>query len=181
MQITHAQPPRLLDLTENFLVDRQLQGEIDKAMTNLIEGLPLRVNVKLARLVEAVLAPSWSAHRDFQDEALFPMIAARDGTTPEVRALLERLSLEHAEIESRLVKISRYLEQFDTGRSMSASDMGACIRQTLALRRQHCSSEATLERLIPEDLDASEQAALERWQANRTAPFPINILFDDLD
>jgi hypothetical protein len=168
-----------LDPARRTAADRHLQAEIDKAIAGLVGGVPLHAALRLARVLGVVLEPSWSEHTSFQDEALFPIVARAEGTTPEIHALLARLGREHAEIGERQREVSSILGKLVAGRTVVSAAQSACLSQALELRRRHHDAEAVLDDLIPVALDATDRAALEGWIVNRAEPpFPVNLIFE---
>lgn len=168
-----------LDLGRRLATDRHLQAEIDKGIESLAGGLPAPVGLRLARVLRAVLEPSWSEHTDFQGEALFPIIAKSEGATAETRTLLERLEREHAEIGERHREVSAFLTSLVAGRRVESTGLSPCLMQALELRRRHHDAEAALAPMIPAVLDAADRAALKHWESSRVAPaFPVNLILD---
>ncbi|MCC7254210.1 hypothetical protein [Hyphomicrobium sp.] len=170
-----------LELGRRLSADRHLQAEIDKGIASLAAGLPSPVGLRLARVLVAVLEPSWSEHVGFQDVVLFPIIAKATDTPSEVRNLLEGLGREHDEIGARHVEVTAILNTFIAGRHKS-TELTAPLAQTFSLRRRHHDAEAALEDAIPAALDADDSAAFKRWTASRAdSPFPMNLILDIWD
>lgn len=168
--------PPMVDLARTFAADRYLQQEIDKGIESLAGRPPHAVIVRVVRILETVLDPCWAEHVAFQEEALFPLITKSNGTTLEMRALLNALRREHAEIDARqrdfLAGISRRAADGET-----TSPLGPDFADLLALRRGHRETEAALTSYIPDVLGDVERAAMDRWLASRgTPPFPLSLI-----
>lgn len=168
--------PPMIDLARTFAADRYLQQEIDKGIESLASGPPQGVIVRVVRILETVLDPCWAEHMAFQEEALFPLITKSADTTLEMRALLNALRREHAEIDARqrdfLADISR---RASDGRT--ASPLGPDFADLITLRRGHRETEAALTSYIPDVLGDVERAAMDRWLASRgTPPFPLSLI-----
>ena len=177
-----SQPPRqTIDLGRRLAADRLLQIEIDKGLASLAEDPPSAVGQRIARVLSAVLEPSWAEHADFQDEALFPILAKAPNTTPDTRALRNRLGREHAETARNQRDIAIILNKIAAGRPMTPSSGGATLAfmRVVDLRRRHHDAEAALEHMIPKDLETADRTTLDRWAASRDAPpFPVNLILD---
>lgn len=170
-----------IDIGRRLAADRHLQVEIDKGLASLTEDPPSDVGQRIARVLSAVLEPSWTEHADFQDEALFPIIAKARGATLDTRALLNRLGREHAEIGKHQREVTVILNNLVAGRLMAKDGVAATFFRVLELRRRHHDAEAALDRMIPE-LEPPDRAALDRWVASRAAPpFPVNLILDFWD
>jgi hypothetical protein len=175
-------PPRAtsrqtIDLGQRLAADRHLQAEIDKGLASLAENPPPIVAQRIARVLNVVLEPSWSEHADFQDEALFPIIAKSKDTTLTTRALLNRLSREHAEIGARHRGITIILSNFIAGRP--ADGVAAILTEVVGLRCRHQETESALNGMLPDILGTADRHALDRWAATRDAPsFPVNLILD---
>lgn len=176
-------PPRSpkpsLDLGRRLGADRHLQLEIDKGLASLSEGTEPETGLRIARVLSAVLEPSWSEHADFQDEALFPLIARARNATLETRALLNRLSQEHVEIGARHREVTIILNDLIASRNAPDEELFSSVSGVLAVRRRHHEAESALEEMVPAELASGERAALDRWVASRDAPpFPVNLILD---
>jgi len=164
------------DLAQWIAADRKLQAEIDTAMTRIAEGPPGHVDFRLTRVVATVLAPSWSEHVRFQEDALFPLIARLADTTDETHAMLARRGEDHADIGACQSEAAAILNDVVDGRDRT-DRLGTCLARTVALRRRHHDAESGLSGLLPSPLDADDEAAIAQWIANRSSPpFPLNLL-----
>lgn len=172
-----------VDLLQRTLADRHLQSEIDKALATLARDLPLLVDLRLARVVSTLLEPAWTEHANFQDDALFPLIARASAADRDLRAMLTRLGTEHDEIGERQAEIGRRLERLIAGHPGAANPaLGVHLEQTLALRRNHYAAESAVVDSIPATLSAGDRATLQRWMRERgAAPFPVNLILDQWD
>ncbi len=171
-----------IDLGRRLAADRHLQAEIDKGLASLAEDPPFAVGQRIARVLSAVLEPSWSEHADFQDEALFPIIAKARGATLDTRALLNRLGREHAEIGEHQREVTIVLNGLVAGRTTSRGQGALTFSRVLDLRRRHHDAEVALEHMIPAVLEADDRTALDLWAASRaTPPFPVNLILDFWD
>jgi hypothetical protein len=169
---------RTLDPARRTAADRHLQGEIDKAISSLVEGVPAEAACRLARVIVAVLEPSWTEHTVFQDEALFPIVAKRERLAPEISTLLERFGREHSEIGMHHRELAKILTRLIARQRMANTSESSCFLQTLELRRRHHAAEAVLDKLIPAQLDEADQTILADWAASRDAPpFPVNLIY----
>jgi len=167
-----------LDPARRTAADRHLQGEIDKAIAGLVDGIPAEAACRLARVLAAVLEPSWTEHTSFQDEALFPILARGEGLAREIPILLERLGREHGEIGAHHREVATILSRLVARQRAATAAECTCLSQTLELRRQHHAAEAVLEELIPVPLDDADHTALAEWTASREAPpFPVNLIY----
>lgn len=181
MPRTRSQPTRqTIDLGRRLAADRLLQTEIDKGLASLAEDPPSAVGQRIARVLSAVLEPSWAEHADFQDEALFPILAKARNTTLDTRALLNRLGREHTEIGKHQREIAIILNSIAAGRSMASSGRPTLVfARVVDLRRRHRDAETALEHMIPNDLETVDRTTLDRWAASRDAPpFPVNLILD---
>jgi hypothetical protein len=170
------------DLASRYGADRCLQTEIDKALAELTKGFASPLGLRLARVLTTVLAPSWSEHASFQEEALFPILAKAGDATAETRLLLVRLGHEHVEIGERQEEAMSFLNDIAGGRSVTSGKLGACFAEVAALRRRHYDAEAMLEPIIPAALEGPDRVVLERWTAGRGGqPFPLNLILDSWD
>lgn len=169
-----GKPP---DLAQWIAADRQLQAEIDTAVARLAEGLPAGADLRLARLVAALLEPAWKEHTCFQDEALFPLIARRFGATAETQALLVQLGEEHAHIGARQREATAVLAEVIRRRGGAYDRLDGCLAEVATLRRRHHDAESVLSHLLPSRLHADDEAAISKWIARRPArPFPLNLI-----
>ena len=175
-----ATPPRqTIDLGQRLAADRHLQAEIDKGLASLAEHPPPAVAQRIARVLNVVLEPSWSEHADFQDEALFPILAKSKDATLDTRALLNRLSREHAEIGERHRGVTIILSSFIAGRMTPADGVAATLTEVIGLRSRHHETESALGGMLPHVLETADRHALDRWAATRDAPsFPVNLILD---
>jgi hypothetical protein len=170
-----------LDLGRRLAADRHLQAEIDKGLATLSDDPPSSVGLRIARVLSAVLEPSWSEHADFQDEALFPIIAKAGEATLQTRALLNRLGREHTEIGQRQREVTVILNNLIAGHP-PVDGLAASLSPVLRLRRDHHDAEAVLERIVPATLEQADRDALDRWAASRAAPpFPVNLILEFWD
>jgi hypothetical protein len=167
-----------LDPARRTAADRHLQGEIDKAIAGLVDGAPAEAACRLARVLAAVLEPSWAEHTSFQNEALFPIVAREERLTPDIPALLERLGREHGEIGAYHREVTTILTRIVARQRAATAAECTCLSEALELRRRHHAAEAVLEDLIPVPLDAADRATLADWTASREAPpFPVNLIY----
>ncbi len=180
MPLPRATPIRqTIDLGQRLAADRHLQAEIDKGLASLAENPPPAVAQRIARVLNVVLEPSWLEHADFQDEALFPILAKSKHTTLDTRALLNRLSREHAEIGERHRGIMIILGHFIAGRPTPADGVAAALTEVVGLRCRHYETESALGELLPGALETADRRALDVWAATRDAPwFPVNLVLD---
>ena len=168
--------PPMIDLARTFAADRYLQQEIDKGIESLASGPPQGVIVRVVRILETVLDPCWEEHMAFQEEALFPLITKSAETTLEMRALLNGLRREHAEIDARQRDFLANISQ-RAADDRTASPLGPDFEDLITLRRGHRETEAALTPYIPAVLDDRERAALDRWLASRgKPPFPLSLI-----
>lgn len=172
MPSTHpksATPP--LDIAWMMAADREIQSEIDKGLATLVRTPPEDVCRCIARILCSVLVSSWSQHVDFQDEALFPIIARSDATTLEMRSLLNRLTREHSEISEHQRDISQLLHDVVAGRTAMQGAVTLGVLHVIQLRSAHQKAEAAIDRLIPGMLAPGERESLERWAKSRDTLF----------
>lgn len=168
-----------IDIGRRLAADRHLQVEIDKGLASLADEPPSVAGQRIARVLSAVLEPSWSEHADFQDEAVFPIIAKAPDTTLDTRSLLNRLGREHAEIGKHQREITVILNNLVADRLTSRNALVLTFSRVLDLRRRHHDAEAALERMLPAVLEPTDRMALDRWAASRAAPpFPVNLILD---
>jgi hypothetical protein len=167
-----------IDIGRRLAADRHLQVEIDKGLASLAEDPPSDVGQRIARVLSAVLEPSWTEHADFQDEALFPIIAKARDATLDTRALLNRLGREHVEIGKHQREVTVILNNLVAGRLMVKDGVATTFFRVLELRRRHHDAEAALDHMIPK-LEPVDRTALDRWATSRAAPpFPVNLILD---
>ncbi len=180
MRSNRPQPQdHALDLVKRTEADRHLQAEIDRGFESLLECLSEPFNLRLARVLAAVVEKSWDQHTSFQDEALFPVISSAATTIGEVRILLERLTIQHVEIAECHGEVVTRIRAVISGRSVAGSGLKPALEQTLAARRRHHDDEALLETLIPQRIDGPARDALATWFATAETPhFPVNLILD---
>jgi hypothetical protein len=167
------------DLASRYGADRCLQTEIDKALAELAKGFASPLGLRLARVLTTVLAPSWSEHASFQEEALFPILAKAGDATAATRLLLVRLGREHVEIGERQQEAISVLNDVAGGRAVAGGKLGVCLAGVAALRRRHYDAEAVLEPIIPTALEGPDRVVLARWTADRGGqPFPLNLILE---
>jgi hypothetical protein len=167
-----------LDPARRTAADRHLQGEIDKAIASLVDEVPAEAACRLARVLAAVLEPSWTEHTSFQDEALFVIIARGERLSPGMPALIERLCREHGEIGAHHREVATILTRLVARQRAATAEECICLSETLELRRRHHAAEAVLEELIPIPLDDADHTMLADWTASRDAPpFPVNLIY----
>ncbi|MBN8913830.1 MAG: hypothetical protein J0H65_17580 [Rhizobiales bacterium] len=172
-------PRQTIDIGRRLAADRHLQVEIDKGLASLADEPPSAAGQRIARVLSAVLEPSWSEHADFQDEALFPIIAKARTTTLDTRALINRLGREHAEIGRHQREVTVILNNLVAGRLTSRNGIVPTFSRVLDLRRRHHAAEAALETMLPAMLEQTDRTALDHWAASRAAPpFPVNLILD---
>jgi hypothetical protein len=170
------------DPHQRTIADRILQHEIDNALANLADSLPVIIDLRIARVLSTILEPSWAEHTSFQDEALFPILARRHDGVKDVKILLARLEREHAELTECHLEIALKLELLIGGRLTTHAALGRKLRGAKDVRQRHREAETQLDALLPRALSAPERKALEQWLAERPAPpFPLNIVLDSLD
>jgi hypothetical protein len=168
-----------LDIAWMMAADREIQAEIDKGLAALVRTQPEDACRCIARILCSVLVSSWSQHVDFQDEALFPIIARSNATTLDMRSLLNRLAREHSEISEHQRDVSQLLHDVVAGRAAIEGTVTLGVSHIIQLRSAHQKAEAALDRLIPDTLAPSESEALERWAASRDTLFlPLHLLRD---
>lgn len=168
---------QLLVLVGKAGADLLLQSEIDMAMECLIGGLPTVTTLRVAGILAAVLTPSWSEHRHFQEDVLFAILARAREHAAEFAELIGRLGDEHIEIGEHQREVSLGLKRLARdGRALSSS-LRDLIEQTLALRRQHHAAENVFYKEMPSRLDAASREIIARWTAGQGAePFPVNLI-----
>ncbi len=144
----NAKRPLLL-LARKVDADRLLQSEIDVAMQSLMGALPTVTVMRVAGVLGAVLAPSWSEHRHFQEEVLFPVVFRARGRDGEFAEFVGRMGDEHSEIGEHQRELSVNLKQLANGSLVLGAGLRDLIEQTVALRRQHHAAENTFDLKIP--------------------------------
>ena len=157
--------------------DLLLQSEIDMAMECLLGGLPTVTALRVAGILAAVLTPSWSEHRRFQEDVLFAVLANGRKDAAEFKELIERMRDAHIEIGEHQREVSIGLKQLANGGRVMGTGLRDIAEQTLALRRQHHAAENVLDMKTPRRLDNASRDIIARWTASQGAePFPINLI-----
>lgn len=178
MRSSHDQNARhLLVLAQKVDADLLLQSEIDMALDTLMGELPFDTALRVAGILSAVLTPSWSEHRRFQEDVLFPVLAREREHADDFSDFVERMGDAHVEIGEYQREVSLSLKQLAIdGRPLNSSRRDI-IEQTLALRRRHHAAENVLDMKIPGHLGSASRGIIERWTAGQGAePFPVNLI-----
>jgi hypothetical protein len=155
--------------------DFALQNEINLALWSLVTN-SAPADLRLVRMLRAILVPGWLEHINLQKKVLFPIIMRNQGSDA-VEDLLARLREDH-------VRLTRFHDRLalDFGRVISGTlkDLAGYRDRLLTLlevRRHHFKAEAPLMRLLPAVLATADERTIERWTRERPSPpFPISIL-----
>ena len=157
-------------------VDRALQNEINLALGSLLANRPSLVDLRLVRMLTALLVPSWTEHTSFQNEVMFPIIM-RNGGEDAVAALLARLRVEHVDITRLQARLVVDFERVISGRLGDHAAYRDRLRVLLEVRRHHLKAEAQLTGLLPSVLAAADETTIQIWASTRPVPpFPISVL-----
>lgn len=167
----------LLALAQKVDADLLLQSEIDMAFDTLMGELPFVTALRVAGILAAVLTPSWSEHRRFQEEVLFPILATERNQPDDFVEFAGRIGDVHVEIGEHQREVSISLKHMAIdGRPLTSSRLDL-IEQTLALRRRHHAAENAIDLKIPKSLGDSSRDILWRWTARQgVEPFPVNLI-----
>lgn len=167
-------------LRRKLAADRDLQREIDMALASLVDGPQAAAASDVASILGAVLAPGWGEHTEFQEEALFPLLAVAAEATLATRDLLNRLRREHAEIAERQRAVATILGEAAAGRWISFDQEGrGLLTDLMVLRREHLEAELALDLLVPARLAPADRLRLDQWAQSRLAwPFPVDVLLE---
>jgi len=156
-------------LTAYFAADRQQQLEVAVALENLADSLPSGLEPRAIAKLLASTAPSWAAHRSFQEDFLFPLILRRnDGHAPTL-AQLDLLRLEHLSIEGCNDEVVEQLGLNLGGMTPNSDMLGYLLRNAFESRRRHIVWEGNfIARLLPKILVPVERDMLEAWIAEQS-------------
>ena len=83
------------DPLDRLAAEHTLELELCEALEDIADGLPSRLDRNLIRMVVNVLAHGVSAHFEFEEEALFPMLRRRASSGELLIAALDQLAVEH--------------------------------------------------------------------------------------
>ena len=163
------------DINARVHADAGLQREISHALAALADTLPEGGDLRIARILSRTLEGSWSEHVSFQEEVLFPILAARHGVN--VAHLIAARCADHASLSDQHAQIGLQLEKL-VGECAPVDDrLEGLLRQAHSHRLSHLCLDGELDEWLPKSYSAAEKSLCEKWWSLRPVlRFPLNLL-----